>query len=100
MAEQPQNPNPNYLATPPRIYADDIIGRQTDLAHLQTLIGRGGKPVVVSGEGGLGKTTLVKAFCEANGHLFDNIAYLTMNAVFKPEHDALVANEGAKGGLN
>ena len=90
MSEQPQT---KYLATPPRIFADDIIGRERDLAHLQSLILRGGKPVVVSGEGGLGKTTLVKAFCEENGHLFNHIVYLTMNAVFKPEHDARVANE-------
>lgn len=90
MSEQPQT---KYLATPPRIFADDIVGRERDLAHLQSLILRGGKPVVVSGEGGLGKTTLVKAFCEENGHLFNHIVYLTMNAVFKPEHDARVANE-------
>ena len=90
MSEQAQT---KYLATPPRIFADDIIGRERDLADLQSLILRGGKPVVVSGEGGLGKTTLVKAFCEENGHLFNHIVYLTMNAVFKPEHDARVANE-------
>ncbi|MBL7813551.1 MAG: tetratricopeptide repeat protein [Saprospiraceae bacterium] len=90
-----------YLASPPMLLAADIIGRETELRDLKRLIMswqgmkqlRGAKPVVVSGEGGLGKTTLVKGFCEEHGHLFNHIVYLTMNAVFKPEHDALAANE-------
>ena len=93
MAQHAPPKNPHYLAAPPRYYAEDMVGRQTELADLKALILRGGKPIVVSGEGGLGKTTLVGTFCENEAGLFVNIAYITMKPAFIPEKATLVDNE-------
>jgi tetratricopeptide (TPR) repeat protein len=44
--------------------APHFVGRQTAIDHLQQLVDRGAKVIVIQGEGGLGKTTLAQQYLQ------------------------------------
>ncbi|KJH72928.1 NB-ARC domain-containing protein [Aliterella atlantica] len=42
--------------------SNNFIGRSEAIAHLNSLVARGSKAIVIQGEGGIGKTTLAQAY--------------------------------------
>jgi tetratricopeptide (TPR) repeat protein len=53
---------PFTLNTPPPIALPEIFGRKDDLLKVKQLLGKNDKIVLINGIGGIGKTTLAKAF--------------------------------------
>ena len=67
---------PQMLTPIPPIYADEVIGREKELEQLFHLLSGTQKPVQVIGVGGMGKTTIVKSYVEANQDRYDHIAWI------------------------
>ena len=45
----------------------DFVGREDAIAHLDNLVNKGAKVILIQGEGGIGKTTLAKKWFERQG---------------------------------
>src|SRR5580698_5432887 len=59
---------------PPANGAAGLVGRDGELAYLETIASRGGVEVaVVDGEGGIGKTTLLRAWAERRAAAGDTV---------------------------
>jgi DNA-binding SARP family transcriptional activator len=59
---------------PPAKGAAGLVGRDDELAYLETIANRGGVEVaVVDGEGGIGKTTLLRAWAERRAAAGDTV---------------------------
>jgi tetratricopeptide (TPR) repeat protein len=60
--------------------APDFIGRTEAIAHLDKLVQKGCKVIVIQGEGGLGKTTLAQHYLQTQG--FEQVLELLMGKEF------------------
>ncbi|MEZ4883360.1 MAG: tetratricopeptide repeat protein [Chitinophagales bacterium] len=73
---------PEYLTFIPPIDLRDVIGREKDLKRLEKAILAADisyKIVLISGMGGIGKTTLAQVYVEKNKDKYLHIAWLTQN---------------------
>ncbi|HEY9849165.1 MAG TPA: tetratricopeptide repeat protein [Leptolyngbyaceae cyanobacterium] len=55
---------------------ETLLGREAAIAHLNSLVQRGCKAIVIQGEGGLGKTTLAQHYLQTQG--FEAVLELLM----------------------
>ena len=72
-----------FLTAIPPIYTDEVIGRERDLEEMNTLLEYSDKPILVNGVGGIGKTTITKAFVEMHKDEFDHILWVDASDGFK-----------------
>ncbi|MDN5211930.1 tetratricopeptide repeat protein [Fulvivirgaceae bacterium BMA12] len=56
-----------------------MVGRETELEDLKTLIEQSEKVVVVNGLGGIGKTTLAKRYLAIHNNDYDHIAFIEVS---------------------
>ncbi|MEL6926234.1 MAG: NB-ARC domain-containing protein, partial [Bacteroidota bacterium] len=62
----------------PRLRADQIIGRTSDLKDLHRRLFNQQQVVLVNGMGGVGKTTLAQVYCSAYYEQYAHIAWVSM----------------------
>lgn len=74
---------PLHLNTLPLVHAEEIVGRDEELKELRTLMKDQDKAVLVSGIGGIGKTTMAKYFLEAVKAQFEYIAWIDVSGSIK-----------------
>jgi tetratricopeptide (TPR) repeat protein len=68
--------------------APDFVGRTEAITHLNTLVQKGCKVIVIQGEGGIGKTTLAQHYLQSQG--FEQVLALLMGK----ESSHITAAEG------
>ncbi|KMQ61154.1 hypothetical protein ACM40_15785 [Chryseobacterium sp. BLS98] len=73
---------PQVITYIPNIHEEEIVGRETDLLNLETLIDSSRRTVLVNGLGGVGKSTLAKLFVRKNFRRFSHIIWLDVHADF------------------
>ncbi|MBN2663717.1 MAG: hypothetical protein JXR68_08720, partial [Bacteroidales bacterium] len=66
----------SYLTTLPTVDMNDIFGRDKDLNDLLQILSSNEKPILLNGIGGIGKTTLLKAFLTKFYGEFNHIAWI------------------------
>ena len=86
-------PPPKFAGVPPRV--SHLVGREDALAELHERLGRAGT-VVVTGLGGVGKTTLVTEFCHRHRAEFRLIRWIVASSR-EATIDALLALAAAVG---
>ncbi|HTB99245.1 MAG TPA: tetratricopeptide repeat protein, partial [Ferruginibacter sp.] len=64
----------------PKTYIEDIVGRDDDLKHLHQLINQQKNVVVVSGMGGIGKTTFAQTFIGEYYDDYNHIVWISQNS--------------------
>ncbi|MCU0425749.1 MAG: tetratricopeptide repeat protein [Candidatus Kapabacteria bacterium] len=64
------------LVTIPHCDLNEIFGRESDLIKIYELLQETSKVVLVNGVGGIGKTTMAKAFLQTYGNDFQHIAWI------------------------
>src|SRR5579862_3171289 len=60
----------------PRIDPDEIVGREEELVQLHENLHTGKKVVVVNGVGGIGKTTLARAYVTRYYEEYKHVAWI------------------------
>ncbi len=76
------SPSPKRLTAAPRNMAIQAIGRDEDVEKIFDKLMQSAQPLVVTGVGGLGKTTVVQLIGQKYENQFDNVAYLAADAFF------------------
>lgn len=77
-----QTPLPHRLTAAPRNMALTAIGRDEDVTKIFDKLMQSVLPLVITGVGGLGKTTVVQLFWQKYENKFDHVVYLTADAFF------------------
>jgi len=67
---------PDRLTVIPNITSEDVIGRETELREIDELLTANDKVVLLSGIGGIGKTTLAKYFLALFKDKYQHIAWI------------------------
>jgi tetratricopeptide (TPR) repeat protein len=62
--------NPTISNAPPQDLDSNFIGRDREIAELQTLVSQGSRVILIQGEGGVGKTTLARKYFKNQGFYF------------------------------
>lgn len=72
-------PIPAVLNTLPAISLDEVFGREDDLKNVTALLVENSKIVLINGIGGIGKTTLAKAFTQHARDNFRHVAWIEVS---------------------
>ncbi|HVD99047.1 MAG TPA: NB-ARC domain-containing protein [Cytophagaceae bacterium] len=75
---------PKELSFVPKIYSDEVIGREESVAELKTLL-TSEKLISVHGIGGIGKTTILKYFLKSYYHDYDHIIWINRSLGLKSD---------------
>lgn len=84
-----------YLTKVPTIDFEEVIGRQSDLNKINQILQSDTKLVLVNGVGGIGKTTLAKAYLKNYSDQYKHIVWLQCHESIKKtiiQNDVLIAN--------
>jgi hypothetical protein len=73
---------PKYLSAPPQNLSVQAIGRSKDVKAIFVELMQSKLPLVATGIGGLGKTTVVQLIWENYKNKFTHVAYLSADAYF------------------
>jgi len=71
------------LTTIPILLKEDILGREVELIEVDELLNRNERVVLVNGLGGIGKTTLAKAYINENVQRYKHTAWLEVDKNIK-----------------
>lgn len=74
---------PDRLNTLPSIILDEVIGRENDLQQIKALLDSDDRVMLVSGIGGIGKTTVAKAFLQQFLPQYKHIAWIEVTSSVK-----------------
>ena len=80
---------PHQLTPVPQIDLADVIGRKGDLEEIDNNLNRSSKLLLVNGLGGIGKTTVAKAYLQERKENFGHIAWINSSPSLK---SAIVQN--------
>ena len=83
MDEPSPNKRTNCLNNIPQISVDEVIGRDDDLRNVYERLRSSRSLLLINGIGGIGKTTLAKAFLEKYRSTYDNICWISASPSFK-----------------
>lgn len=84
-----------YLTKIPAIDVEDLIGRQADLARINGMLQSEKNFVLVNGVGGIGKTTLAKAYLKQYSNQYNHIVWIQCHESIKKtitQNEVLIAN--------
>ncbi|TKC04353.1 tetratricopeptide repeat protein [Pedobacter frigoris] len=70
---------PKYITPVPPIYPDQIFGRENDVGLVKSMISKQ-KHLSISGVGGMGKTTLAKAYVNQEAENYDHIIWVNVQS--------------------
>ena len=76
------NYSPKRLTAAPRNMAIQAIGRDADVEKIFDKLMQSALPLVITGVGGLGKTTVVQLISHKYENQFDHVAYLSADAFY------------------
>jgi len=82
------------LTLPQFHMANTAIGRAAELRELHPKLRQSHQPVVITGVGGLGKTTLAQLYWRHHRHEYDCAAWLSPYALFTTDESQLADNGG------
>lgn len=69
---------PRLLTSIPSIELDQVVGQDTALKDITSLLNGAKQPLLINGASKVGKTTLAKSFLTANSQEFQHIAWLNV----------------------
>jgi len=84
-----------YLTKVPTIDFEEVIGRQSELDSINQMLQSDTKLVLVNGVGGIGKTTLAKAYLKKHSNQYNHIVWIQCHESIKKtitQNEVLIAN--------
>ncbi|RMG60705.1 MAG: CHAT domain-containing protein, partial [Bacteroidetes bacterium] len=82
---------PQALTPLPLINPQDVIGRDDDLQELEQRLTEANQLLLVNGLGGIGKTTLAKAYLSQHLHSFDHLAWISIQPGEDSQHHSALS---------
>ncbi|RMG62483.1 MAG: CHAT domain-containing protein, partial [Bacteroidetes bacterium] len=82
---------PQALTPLPLINPQEVIGRDDDLQKLEQRLTEANQVLLVNGLGGIGKTTLAKAYLSQHFHSFDHLAWINIQPGEDSQHHSALS---------